>query len=135
MDTEIRLREWTIRSTRRLIQCDETSVHITPKSMAVLMCLIDAAGDPVSREDIFATVWPGGVVSDETLTGCIFELRKAFSDSARNPSIIETIPQHGFRLIPEVERGNESVPTNAATLASTSSNMSVWCARSAGSAP
>ncbi len=47
-------------------------------------------------------VWPGGVVTDDVLTQCIVEFRKAFGDSARHPKVIQTIPKVGFRLIPAV---------------------------------
>ena len=74
--------------------------HITPKSMAVFECLASANGASVSRNDLFDTVWPRADVSDDTLTQCIVELRKAFGDSAKNSRVIETIPKMGFRLIP-----------------------------------
>jgi transcriptional activator of cad operon len=70
--------------------------------MAVLECLARANGRVVDRQVFFDTIWPGGVVSDDVLTQCIVELRKAFGDSARHPRIIETIPKIGFRLIPAV---------------------------------
>lgn len=70
--------------------------------MAVLECLARANGRVVDRQVFFDMVWPGGEVSDDVLTQCIVELRKAFGDSARHPRIIETIPKIGFRLIPAV---------------------------------
>lgn len=72
--------------------------------MAVLECLARANGRVVDRQVFFDTVWPGGEVSDDVLTQCIVELRKAFGDSARHPRIIETIPKIGFRLIPAIKR-------------------------------
>jgi len=70
--------------------------------MAVLECLARGAGEVVTRKELFDTVWPGGVVTDDALTQCIVELRKAFGDSARKAQIIETVPKVGFRLIPPV---------------------------------
>lgn len=99
MGADFRLGDWIVRPTRRVVERDEESKHIKPKSMAVLECLVAADGAPVSRNDLFDTVWPGGVVSDDTLKSCIFELRKAFGDSARTPRVIETIPKFGFRLL------------------------------------
>jgi TolB-like protein/tetratricopeptide (TPR) repeat protein len=71
--------------------------------MSVLECLVAANGEPVSRNDLFDAVWPRGEVSDDTLTKCIVELRKAFGDSARAPRVIETIPKLGFRLLLPVQ--------------------------------
>jgi len=78
------------------------TVHITPKSMAVLQCLAEARGDVVPRNDILDKVWPGAAVTDDVLTQCIVELRKAFDDSANDPQFIETIPRKGFRLVAPV---------------------------------
>ena len=70
--------------------------------MAVLECLAAARGDVVSRDELFESVWPGAIVSDDTLTQCIVELRKAFGDTAHDAKVIETIPKMGFRLVPPV---------------------------------
>ena len=99
MGADIRLGDWIVRPQRRVVERGRKSTHIKPKPMAVFECLVAANGAPVSRNDLFDTVWPGGVVTDDTLNRCIFELRKAFGDSARNPRVIETIPKLGFRLL------------------------------------
>jgi TolB-like protein/DNA-binding winged helix-turn-helix (wHTH) protein/tetratricopeptide (TPR) repeat protein len=100
---DFRLGEWTVRSRRHILENGSDSKRVTPKSMAVLECLAAAAGEPVSRGDLFDAVWPGGEVSDDTLTQCVAELRKAFGDSARKSQVIETIHKVGFRLLPVVE--------------------------------
>jgi TolB-like protein len=107
---DLRLGDWIVRPQRRVVERGEGSNHIKPKPMAVLECLVAANGAPVSRNDLFNTVWPGGVVSDDTLNRCIFELRKAFGDSARTPQVIETIPKFGFRLLLPVYPLEEEPP-------------------------
>ncbi len=111
MGADIRLGDYVVRPQRRVVERGEESNHIKPKSMAVLECLVAANGAPVSRNDLFDTVWPGGVVSDDTLNRCIFELRKAFGDSARTPRVIETIPKFGFRLLLPVHPLEEDLLT------------------------
>lgn len=70
------------------------------------------AGEPVSKEDLLQTIWPGTFVSDDALKRCIFELRRVFEDDPREPRIIATIPKRGYRLIATVSRnGNESSPS------------------------
>lgn len=102
MRADFRLAGWIIRPQRDCIERDGRLVHVKPKSMAVLECLARAAGRVVSRAELFDAVWPNGEVTDDALTQCIVELRKAFGDAARHPKIIETIPKVGFRLIPAV---------------------------------
>jgi len=102
MKADFRLGEWIIRPQRDCIECGDRVVHVKPKAMAVLECLASASGDVVTRDELFDAVWPGGVVTDDVLTQCIVELRKAFGDSARRSKVIETIPRVGFRLVPAV---------------------------------
>ena len=109
-ETEFQLDDWTVRPERSTIERDDKEIHIKPKSMAVLGCLADAGGSVVARETLFNTVWPGVVVTDDALTQCIVELRKAFGDTAHDARYIETIPKKGFRLLPEVRPLTERQP-------------------------
>jgi TolB-like protein/DNA-binding winged helix-turn-helix (wHTH) protein len=97
-----RLGEWTVRPHRNRIERADVFVHLEPKAMAVLDCLVQASNSVVTRQEIFDSVWPGAAVSDDVLTQRIAELRKALGDSAQRSKIIETIPKVGFRLIPPV---------------------------------
>ena len=100
--TDFIVGDWLVRPELNRIEHSGKKVHIKPKAMAVLGCLANADGSVVSRNTLFDSVWPGGVVTDDALTQCIVELRKAFGDSAREPRFIETVPKQGFRLIPPV---------------------------------
>src|SRR6185436_18301215 len=60
------------------------------------------AGQVVSKESLLQTIWGDRFVTDEVITTCIFELRKALGDDARNPRFIQTIPKRGYRLIAPV---------------------------------
>lgn len=102
MANDYRLGDWIIRPRRDLIERGDRIVHVRPKSMAVLQRLAASAGEVVTRDELFADVWPGGAVTDDALTQCIVELRKAFSDAARRSRVIETVPKVGFRLLPKV---------------------------------
>ncbi len=93
---------WIVRPERLSMHLTEKTVQITPKAMAVLQLLADAKGRVVARNDIFDQVWPGATVTDDALTQCVVELRKAFDDSAQNPQYIETIPRKGLRLVQPV---------------------------------
>ena len=106
MQTDFKLGDWLVRPRCDSIERGDTVVHVTPKAMAVLEHLALAAGDVVSREELFNSVWPGSAVTDDALTQCIVELRKALGDSAREPQFIETIPKVGFRLLPAVVPAN-----------------------------
>lgn len=93
------LGEWTVFPLEgRLQRGDETS-RVQPKSMDVLLALAEAAGTVVGREDLLREIWGERAVTDEPLTRCIGELRRALGDRRQDPVYIETIPKRGYRLL------------------------------------
>jgi adenylate cyclase len=74
-------------------------LRLTPKASAVLKVLLLHAGKPVSKEELFASVWSGTIVSDDALTTCIQELRRALADDAKQPRFIETRHRRGYRFV------------------------------------
>lgn len=97
--TDFLIGSWTVRPQRDCIESSEGIVHLAPKAMAVLVSLARAQGTVVTRQELFASVWPACEVTDDALTQRVVELRRAFGDSAREPAVIETIPKVGFRLM------------------------------------
>jgi pimeloyl-ACP methyl ester carboxylesterase/DNA-binding winged helix-turn-helix (wHTH) protein len=74
-------------------------IRLTPKASDVLKQLVLRAGQPVSKADLFAAVWRGTAVSDDALTSCIQELRRALDDDSKQPRFIETRHRRGYRFI------------------------------------
>jgi adenylate cyclase len=80
-------------------------IKLTRKAAAVLGVLVEHAGRPVSKHDLFASVWRHTVVSDDALVTCIQELRKALEDDAKRPRYIETRHRLGYCFIAELVTG------------------------------
>ena len=69
----------------------------------------------MTKDVLFATVWPDTVASDAVLAASIRELRRALDDPARSPHYIETVHGRGYRFIAAVvplpqESANASAP-------------------------
>lgn len=94
-----KLGNYTIRPDLNELDSGAATVHVKPKSMAVLLCLAEAAGNVCSRDHIFKQVWGEAELSDEVLTQAIAELRRALADDSRHPKVIQTIPRRGYRLV------------------------------------
>ena len=77
-------------------------IRLTPKALALLTFLAERPGKVISKEELFAAVWPGVAVGDAALVTCIQELRKALRDNARHPRYIETLHRRGYRFIAEI---------------------------------
>ncbi|MDY6944517.1 MAG: winged helix-turn-helix domain-containing protein [Pseudomonadota bacterium] len=95
--------------TRRLWN-DGRELKLTRKAADVLAQLLAHAGEPVTKDALFKSVWSSAVVSDDALTTCIQELRKALGDDARQPLYIETRHRTGYRFIAAIssERADQS---------------------------
>ena len=71
---------------------------LTEKAFHILKLLLEADGRLVRKEEFFAEVWPGDVVSDANLTQQIFILRGMLRQGARDNSHIVTVHGQGYRL-------------------------------------
>ncbi|MFP2470349.1 winged helix-turn-helix domain-containing protein [Pseudescherichia vulneris] len=86
----------------RLINLEMNEITLAPKESAVLRLLLERANEIVTKEDFVQLVWKGGIVSDESLTRCIYVLRRILghSDSRR---FIETVYGKGYRFVADVQ--------------------------------
>src|SRR5262245_53097266 len=77
-------------------------IRLTNKAVAVLCYLAERGGQLVTKDELFAAVWPAVVVSDSALVACIGELRRALGDTRRAPQFIETVHGRGYRFLAPV---------------------------------
>jgi DNA-binding winged helix-turn-helix (wHTH) protein/TolB-like protein len=78
----------------------------------VLACLVERAGEVVSREELHRTIWGGDtfVDFDRGLNFCISQIRAALNDDSAEPTYIRTIPKQGYQFIAPVERIRHKAP-------------------------
>ncbi|MGO9450559.1 MAG: AAA family ATPase [Candidatus Binataceae bacterium] len=76
---------------------------LRPKTFAVLRYLLDNAGRLVTKEDLFAAVWPDIKVAESALPVCMNELREALGDDRLSPRFVETVHRLGYRFIAPVD--------------------------------
>lgn len=81
--------------------------QLDPKVMEVLLRLVAADGDVVSRETLFADVWGKTIVTDFALSRCIYQLRQNVGQvAASDDSPVQTLPKRGYRLAWPVSPGS-----------------------------
>ena len=88
----------------------DREVRLTPKASDVLKLLVTRAGAPVSKDELFATVWSGTAVSDDALTSCIQELRRSLADDSKQPRFIETRHRRGYQFIARLTESSPVTP-------------------------
>lgn len=86
-------------------------VRVTPKSLSVLLLLVERAGEIVTKDEIFRAVWRDTAVSDSALTSCIQELRHVLQDDARIPRFVETLHRRGYRFVARVSIEEKNSPS------------------------
>ncbi len=69
--------------------------------MELLVFLCSRAGQVVPKQEVLDAVWGGRFVSDETVKGSFYQLRKLLGDNPREPRFIETLPKRGYRVLVE----------------------------------
>ena len=89
-------------------------LRLTRKTFAVLRYLVEHPGQLVTKDEIFAAVWPMTAVGDAVLAVCIRDIRQALGDSPRKPQFIETVYGRGYRfLVPVTVAGDTLARHNA----------------------
>src|SRR5262245_18137967 len=73
---------------------------LRPKSFDLLRYLVGNPGRLLPKEELIKAVWPETIVTDESLTNCIAEVRRAIGD--RDQTVVKTVPRRGYIFTAEV---------------------------------
>lgn len=98
-DQEYRLCDWQVQpALNRLVRGDR-ELRLEPRVMQVLACLLEAQGQPVTRDALMQRVWGHEFVTEDALNRTVSKLRKCIADELGCDAQIETIPKTGYRLL------------------------------------
>ena len=83
-------------------------IRLQEQPFQILVCLLDRAGEVITREDLRQKLWPADtfVDFDHSLNTAINKLREALGDSASSPRYVETLARRGYRFLAPVEGTN-----------------------------
>src|SRR5262245_8617483 len=84
-----------------------TRIELRNRSFGVLRHLATNAGRVVTKDELLNVNWPGVTVTEDSLTQCISEIRRALGDSGRD--LVRTVPRRGYMMVlpdrsPEAEQ-------------------------------
>ena len=70
-------------------------VELRPKAAQVLSHLAERCGQVVAREELIEAVWPGVYVTENGLTQCVADIRRALGP---DEALLRTLPRRGYLL-------------------------------------
>ncbi|MGD8831112.1 MAG: winged helix-turn-helix domain-containing protein [Pseudomonadales bacterium] len=100
--TRLRIGDLEVRPGTRQVFRGGQLIRLPRLSYRLLMALADAAPDLLTQEELVEKVWPGRVVSPETVTQRVRLLRRALGDDARDSRYVGLVRGEGYRLLADV---------------------------------
>jgi len=100
--------EFTLDLARGCLFRNGEEIKLRPKSFDTLKHLVENNGRLISKDELFATVWPDTAVTDDSLVQCLIEVRRALGENGQQ--LIKTVPRRGYIFEADVIR-NDSSPT------------------------
>jgi transcriptional activator of cad operon len=98
----VQIGEWIVNPSLDTISKGTEIQKLEPRTMRLLLCLANAAGEVVSVDRLLTEVWVGVIVGSASVYQAVSQLRKLLGDVDPNPTYIATVPRKGYRLIAPV---------------------------------
>jgi len=98
----LRVGAWCVEPRSGQISRDGEIVRVEARTMKLLVCLAERAGEVVSIDDLLDQVWSGVVVTPDSVYQAVASLRRLLGDDARQPEYIATVPRLGYRMVAPV---------------------------------
>lgn len=87
-------------------------VSLRPKSFALLTFMVRNAGRVVSKDELMSVLWPDVTVTEDSLTQCVRDVRRALKDD--RAAMLRTVPRRGYMLDIEVRSTRDVSPVSPA---------------------
>jgi two-component system, OmpR family, response regulator len=96
----------------RRVRFKEDLIDLTPQEFSLLYVLAQVGGLPLSRSELLRRAWPDAIDNPRTVDTHVLSLRKKVETDPRQPSLIQTVRNVGYRF--NVELLVPPDPANAA---------------------
>lgn len=83
---------------QRRVRLREQFIDLTPQEFSLLYVLAQAAGSPLSRSELLQKAWPDEIDNHRTVDTHILSLRKKIEVDPRQPNLIQTVRNVGYRF-------------------------------------
>ena len=100
--TSLRIGAWRVNPASGQICREGETVRVEARTMRLLICLAERAGQVVSIDDLLEHVWAGVIVTPDSVYQAITSLRRLLGDDPKQPIYIATVPRLGYRMVATV---------------------------------
>ncbi|BAZ66606.1 MAG: response regulator transcription factor [Pelatocladus maniniholoensis HA4357-MV3] len=87
---------------QRRVRFQGEFIDLTPQEFSLLYVLAQAGGVPLSRSELLRRAWPDAIDNPRTIDTHVLSLRKKVELDPRQPSLIQTIRNVGYRFNMEI---------------------------------
>lgn len=94
---------WLVQPELNRVVTGTEQIQLEPRTMRVLVYLIENNERVVSRDQLFDKIWPNVEVSNDSLTRTIVDIRSIFRKNPNSTEVIETVRKVGYRFIAKLE--------------------------------
>jgi len=98
----LRIGAWCVNPASGQISRDGETVRVEVRTMRLLVCLAEHAGEVISIEDLLNQAWSDVIVSPDSVYQAVASLRRLLRDDPKQPAYIETVPRMGYRMVATV---------------------------------
>jgi transcriptional activator of cad operon len=100
--TMFQIGAWCVNPASGQISRNGEIARVEVRTMRLLLCLAEHAGEVVSIDDLLNQVWSDVMVSPDSVYQAVTSLRRLLGDDPKQPVYIETVPRLGYRMVAEV---------------------------------
>jgi transcriptional activator of cad operon len=100
--TTLRIGAWRVNPASDEISRNGETARVEVRTMRLLLCLAEHAGEVVSIDDLLNQVWSDVTVAPDSVYQAVTSLRRLLGDDPKQPTYIATIPRLGYRMVAEV---------------------------------
>jgi adenylate cyclase len=103
-----RVGEFTLDVSLACLRHGDAEVALRPKSFALLQHMVTHPARLITKDELLSEIWPKVVVTEDSLTRCISEVRAALGDTEQ--TVIKTVSKRGYIFAERVTKLDDDDP-------------------------
>src|SRR6267142_5123895 len=97
--TALCIGDWSVNPRSCEISRDAETARVEVRTMRLLLCLAEHAGEVVSIDDLLNQVWSDVTVTPDSVYQAVTSLRRLLGDDPKRPTYIATVPRLGYQMV------------------------------------